>query len=139
MPKQKSPASRNGRAAEQDDPVVFRIRKRSECGKCRDELFPGRMVKLEGTGNERIALCKSCSGLGEYYYVPAGDAKLTRLISKYCPSKHVVLRWSATRKRYERQGVLVELEALNRAEAELGLPLTTDKDSEIESEDIKEQ
>jgi hypothetical protein len=30
----------------------------------------------------------------------------------------VVLRWSRARKRYERQGVLVELEALEKAEAE---------------------
>jgi hypothetical protein len=30
----------------------------------------------------------------------------------------VVLRWNRTRKRYERQGVLVELEALESAEAE---------------------
>ncbi len=112
------------------EPVVYQVTKSSTCSKCQEELWRGQMVKLVGDGNERAALCKICAGLGELFYVPAGDANLTRRISKYSTQKHVVLRWSNTRNRYERQGLLVELEALNKAETELGQPLTIDRDSE---------
>lgn len=125
--------SQQGLDAEREryaDPVVFRVRRSTQCAKCKEELGPGRMIKLvEGDGDQRVALCKPCAGLGESFYVPAGNAKLTRLLSKYSKQKHVVVRWSSARKRYERQGVLVELEALNQAEADLGLPLTIDEDA----------
>ena len=49
---------------------------------------------------------------------PAGDAAVTRRASKYSKLRAVVVRWSRTRKRYERQGILVEPEALRRAEEE---------------------
>lgn len=124
QPKQESKTARR----EYNDPTVFRVRRDTQCGKCKEEIGKGRMVKLEGEGNERIALCKPCAGLGDLYYVPAGDAKLTRLLTKYSKQKHVVVRWATARKRYERQGVLVELEALNKAEADLGQPLTVDED-----------
>jgi hypothetical protein len=111
------------------DPVMFRVRRATQCAKCKEELWPGRMIKLvDGDDDQKVALCKVCSGAGELFYVPAGNAKLTRLLSKYSKQKHVVVRWASARKRYERQGVLVELEALNKAEAELGLPLTIDEE-----------
>jgi hypothetical protein len=43
---------------------------------------------------------------------------LTRRASKHSGLRAIVLEWSRTRRRYERQGVLVELEALQRAERE---------------------
>ena len=43
---------------------------------------------------------------------------MTRRSRKYSTLSAVVLEWSRTRKRYERQGLLVEEEALARAEAE---------------------
>jgi hypothetical protein len=50
--------------------------------------------------------------------LPSGDAVLTRRARKYSTLAAVVLKWSRARKRYERQGLLVEEQALQRAEAE---------------------
>jgi hypothetical protein len=51
-------------------------------------------------------------------YLPSGDAALTRRSSKYSKLRAVVVRWSRARKRYERQGILVEPEAIEKAEEE---------------------
>src|SRR3979411_1619397 len=51
-------------------------------------------------------------------FLASGDAALTRRAAKHSKLKAVVLRWSGTRKRYERQGVLAETEAIERAETE---------------------
>jgi hypothetical protein len=48
----------------------------------------------------------------------AGDAALTRRASKYSGMSAVVVRFSRSRRRYERQGILVEQPALERAEVE---------------------
>lgn len=48
----------------------------------------------------------------------SGDAAVTRRARKHSRLAAVVLKWSRARKRYERQGVLVEEQALERAEAE---------------------
>lgn len=99
------PATKSDSRKEYTDPVVFRVRRDTQCGKCNEELGKGRLVKLEGEGNKRIALCRPCAGLADHYFVLSGDAKFTRLLSKYLKQKHVVVRWSTTRKRYERQGI----------------------------------
>jgi hypothetical protein len=49
-------------------------------------------------------------------FLPAGDAALTRRATKASGLSAVVVRWSRSRKRYERQGVLVEDHALTVAE-----------------------
>jgi hypothetical protein len=51
-------------------------------------------------------------------FLPAGDAALTRRSRKHSTLSAVVLRWSRARKRYERQGLLVEAGALEQAEQE---------------------
>ena len=51
-------------------------------------------------------------------FLPSGDAALTRRAKKHSKLHAVVLKWSRARKRYERQGLLVEEPALDRAEAE---------------------
>jgi len=43
---------------------------------------------------------------------------ITRRASKYSPMRAVVVQWSHTRKRYERQGILVSAEAIECAEQE---------------------
>jgi hypothetical protein len=60
--------------------------------------------------------------------VPAGDACITRRASKYATLRAIVLRFSRSRKRYERQGILVQEEALARAEEEC-----------VEDADLREQ
>jgi hypothetical protein len=51
-------------------------------------------------------------------YLPSGDAKLSRRAKAASGLSAVVVRFSRARRRYERQGVLVEKDALARAEAQ---------------------
>lgn len=60
----------------------------------------------------------SCADLAHLVFLPRGDAALTRRASRYSSLKAVVVRFSRSRNRYERQGVLVEEAALARAEQE---------------------
>jgi hypothetical protein len=63
-------------------------------------------------------LCLPCARLGDLEFLPAGDTALTRRSGKYSPRSAVVVRFSRSRGRYERQGLLVEPAALERAENE---------------------
>lgn len=60
-----------------------------------------------------------CAGFADLVYLAAGDAKITRRAKKYSAKHVVVVRFSRTRKRYERKGLLVERAALQKAEGEL--------------------
>ena len=64
--------------------------------------------------------CLECAGLARLAFLPAGDAALTRRAKAKSPTHAVVVRFSGTRGRYERQGLLVDPEALREAERELG-------------------
>jgi len=97
-----------------DDIVVFQILRDSACAECGEELGKGRWLRLE---KER-PLCMSCADLAHLVYLPRGDAALTRRASRYSSLKAVLVRFSRSRNRYERQGVLVEEAALARAEQE---------------------
>ena len=57
-------------------------------------------------------------GHGSLVFLPSGDAALTRRAKKNSRLSAVVVRFSRARKRYERQGILVEEDALERAEQE---------------------
>src|SRR5436305_742504 len=63
-------------------------------------------------------LCLDCADLGHLEYLPRGDVTATRRATSYTKLRAVVVEWSRTRKRYERQGILAEPEALRRAEEE---------------------
>ena len=62
-------------------------------------------------------LCLTCADLDHLVFLPAGDAGLTRRARRAGSLSAVVVRFSRARRRYERQGVLVEEAALERAEA----------------------
>ena len=103
-------ATRKGK----DEVVVFSIVKESACSECKRELGPGEFLRKEG---EKV-LCLACADLGHLVFLPRGNAGLTRRASQDSGLRVVVVRWSRTRKRYERQGVLVDEEALEQAEQE---------------------
>jgi hypothetical protein len=63
-------------------------------------------------------LCLGCADLDHLVFLARGDAALTRRANRNSTLRAVVVRFSRTRKRYERQGVLVEESALTRAEQE---------------------
>src|SRR5205823_643406 len=61
--------------------------------------------------------CLTCAELDHLVCVPAGDAALTRHARAASRLWAVVVRFSRSRRRYERQGVLVEEHALATAAA----------------------
>ena len=59
-----------------------------------------------------------CADMDHLVFLPSGDAALTRRAKANSRLSAVVVRFSRARKRYERQGILVEEHALERAERE---------------------
>ena len=96
-------------------PKVFISSRESVCDECGEELGPHAWIMLAG---ERGALCLACADLDHLAFLPSGDAAVTRRAKKHSALSAVVLKWSRARKRYERQGLLVETEALEQAEKE---------------------
>ncbi len=94
--------------------VVFSIIRDSECAECGRELWRGALLRME----KDRPLCLSCADLDRLVFLPSGDTALTRRASKHSRLRAVVVRFSRARNRYERQGVLVEADALERAERE---------------------
>jgi hypothetical protein len=68
----------------------------------------GDLLMMENLG----PACLRCVGLDDLEYLPAGDALLTRRTKAKSTRYAVVVRFSRTRRRYERQGLLVEPQAL---------------------------
>jgi len=96
------------------DIVVFSVLKPSACSSCGAEIGKGTLLRME----REQPLCLACADLDHLVYLPAGDAALSRRSRKYSSLSAVVVRFSRARKRYERQGLLIELPALERAEQE---------------------
>jgi len=94
--------------------VVFSIVRESKCAECGAELGKGAFLRME---KER-PLCLACADLDHLVFLPSGNTALTRRARKYSALDAVVVQFSRTRGRYERQGVLVEEGALDRAERE---------------------
>ena len=93
------------------DLVVIQPLKAWSCSEC------------AGTGSLLIMdvnrpLCLACADLDHLAFLPAGNTALTRRAKQTSGLSAVVVRFSRARKRYERQGILVEEEALQGAEAE---------------------
>lgn len=96
------------------DIVVFWILRASSCDECGERLGKGRFLRKEGD----LGLCLPCADLDHLVFLPSGSAALTRRARKHSRISPVVVRFSRARKRYERQGVLVDEGALARAERE---------------------
>jgi len=61
-------------------------------------------------------VCLTCADLDHLVFLPAGDAALTRRAKQASRLSAVVVRFSRSRKRHERQGLLVEQAAVEQAE-----------------------
>jgi hypothetical protein len=96
------------------DLVIFSILRDSKCAECGGELWHGSLLFME-SGQP---LCLRCADFDHLVYLGRGDAALTRRARKYSTLSAVVVRFSRSRGRYERQGLLVEEAALARAEGE---------------------
>jgi hypothetical protein len=70
------------------------------------------------TMEDRGPVCMSCADLAHLVFLPSGNTALTRRARKHSRLSAVVVRFSRARKRYERQGLLVEESAIDQAEVD---------------------
>jgi hypothetical protein len=98
-----------------NDLKVFITSRESTCDECGENLGRQAWITLS---QDNGALCLSCADLDHLVFLSPGNAALTRRARKHSTLSVVVLKWSRSRKRYERQGLLVEEAALERAEKE---------------------
>lgn len=92
-------------------PVVWINPKEGErCAGCGEGV--GELILI---GRSPGIRCLKCGGLADLVYLGAGDAALTRRSTALSLRHAVVVKFSRARKRDERQGVLVEAAALERA------------------------
>ena len=63
-------------------------------------------------------VCMECAEMDHLVFLASGDAALTRRARAASRLSAVVVRFSRSRRRYERQGILVEEDALDRAEVQ---------------------
>jgi len=105
----------SGTGSKSEDIKVFISHRDSKCDECGEELGRKAWITLE---ENKGALCLACADLDELVFLASGDAALTRRARKYSVLSAVVLKFSRARGRYERQGLLVEENALNEAEAD---------------------
>ena len=97
------------------DLVVFiTVADDAKCSECGVEITPGEFLFLE----QQQPLCVGCADLDHLVFLPAGDTAMTRRAKKHSPLSAVVVKFNRSRKRYERQGLLVSNEALAQAEDE---------------------
>ncbi|KJY30562.1 MULTISPECIES: DUF2293 domain-containing protein [Streptomyces] len=90
--------------------VVFESQKPIHCAECRRGPLR-HLVRESG-----VPRCLDCADLGHLVYLPRGNAALTRRAREASSLSAVVVRRHRGRRRYERQGLLVEDAALARAE-----------------------
>ncbi len=100
------------RAARQPELVVIEPQKGFTCSVCGAE-HTGLLI-MEDPG----PVCMGCADMDHLVFLASGDAALTRRARAASGLSAIVVRFSRARKRYERQGILVEADALKRAEAD---------------------
>ncbi|MFI1399808.1 DUF2293 domain-containing protein [Streptomyces sp. NPDC020681] len=93
------------------DLVVIEPLKGRHCAECRQGPLPMHLLEFNAP------VCLDCADLAHLVYLPRGSAALTRRAREASSLYAVVVRFHRTRRRYERQGLLVEEAALARAEA----------------------
>ncbi|GAA0667341.1 hypothetical protein GCM10009535_53990 [Streptomyces thermocarboxydovorans] len=90
--------------------VVHQPLGRRHCSACRRGPLP--LLVMENG----VPRCLDCADLDHLVFLPRGDPALTRRAREESRLSAVVVRFNRRKGRYERQGVLVEEDALARAE-----------------------
>lgn len=101
--------ARRQRLTKVPDLVVVVALKEWTCGDCHGT---GDLLVYDGDR----PTCLTCADMDHLVLLPRGDAALTRRAKKASGLSAVVVRFNRSRRRYERQGVLVEETALEQAE-----------------------
>ncbi|MFF9014196.1 DUF2293 domain-containing protein [Streptomyces sp. NPDC014870] len=92
-------------------PVVVEPLKRRRCSECLQGPLERMIVEFNAP------VCLDCADLGHLVFLRRGNTALTRRAREGSTLWAVVVRHNRRRTRYERQGLLVEEDALARAEA----------------------
>lgn len=92
--------------------VVMPLKADWKCHRCGGT---GGWLLMEGPG----PACLRCVGMDDLEFVPSGDALLTRRLKAKSTRGAVVVRFSRSRKRHERQGILVEPQVLAEVRQQL--------------------
>lgn len=111
------PEKKRQRLAEKASPppelvVVQPLNRELTCHRCASS---GDLLIMEDPG----PACLRCVGLDDLEFLAAGDALLMRRAKAKSARSAVVVRFSRSRRRYERQGLLVEPGALAEVEREI--------------------
>ncbi len=96
-------------------PELVVIQPLNDTWKCHRCGGTGDLLVMENAG----PACLRCVGLDDLEFLPAGDALLSRRAKAKSARSAVVVRFSKSRKRYERQGLLVEPQALADVQREI--------------------
>jgi hypothetical protein len=96
-------------------PELVVISPLNEAWKCYRCGGTGDLLLMEDPG----PACLECTGLGDLVFVASGDALRTRRVKAKSARHAVVVRFSRSRRRYERRGLLVEPQVLADVERAL--------------------
>ena len=102
------------------DPAVFALSRSARCYGCDRKLEPGEIVDVKNKETDKEVFCLKCAGISNLEILLSGNQKITRLARKYSERRFVIMKWSDPWKCYERQGILVEPSAIDKAETESG-------------------
>jgi hypothetical protein len=92
--------------------VVLPLNDDWKCHRCGNT---GDLLIMENPGPS----CLNCAGLAELEFLPSGDTLLSRRAKAKSARHAVVVQFSKNRRRYERQGLLVEPQALAQARQQI--------------------
>ncbi|MBL7256240.1 DUF2293 domain-containing protein [Paractinoplanes lichenicola] len=98
------------RQSKPPDLVVLMATRPFTCASCGET--DADLLMMEDAG----PICLGCADLGHLVFLAAGDAALTRRAKQASRLSAVVVRFNKSRKRNERQGLLVERAAVEQAE-----------------------
>jgi hypothetical protein len=94
--------------------VVFKLADASRCRACGIKRQKRSFFRMEKSG----IVCAVCLRIDHLVFLARGDAALTRRATGHSKRHAIVVQFSRRRRRDERQGVLVERAALERAKRE---------------------
>jgi hypothetical protein len=92
--------------------VIQPLKHEWKCHRCGGT---GDLLVMENAG----PACLRCVGLDDLEFLPRGDALLTRRVRARSARSAVVVRFSRSRERYERQGLLVEPHTLAEVQQQI--------------------
>lgn len=96
--------------------IFLTKKEKLKCSSCGKAIAKGKSFVAES--EKHRGTCFSCSPFVGYVMLPPGDAAMTRRSKKHSTLCAVIWAWNQRRKRYERQGQLVEAIAIEKARIE---------------------